>query len=452
MAEFSTELGLFWRQFMDSPQSPDHTTASGARRAQPLRLVGVDDAGDHLILSNDAGEEFSLPITDALRHATTRPIGRPSAAAADEAAAVTLSPRDIQSKIRAGYSVDELASRYDVSLDRLKIYEAPVLAERRWIVDQARAIEVSSPQLGHDIYRAVFGEEPALLEPMVRHRLAALGLDTSTLEWDAWKEEGSNHWTISASFQDNGAQTQIGDEPVARWSFRPAAKHVDNLNRWAQVLSELEPLDTPTATPTRRLSAVSSAERVFDVESTEKPDPRPRRHFDSDAQEELLEVLHARRGQRLGVDEDADDELAMMITREEHPTSWTGPRLVVSGESDSAKPAESETADQTDPDTEQPGQQEPEPSTRAGVEDESSQPEKSTSSLSSVSSSEYEGQTDAFDGMDEASRGNALHQQSTQHHQDGKDGRSGSSASKSTRKRPRVPSWDEIMFGTRKDD
>lgn len=142
----------------------------------------------------------------------------------------------------------------------------------------------------------------------------------------------------------------------------------------------------------------------------------------------------------------------MMITREEHPTSWTGPRLVVSGYSDSAKPAESETADQTDPDTEQPGQQEPEPSTRAGVEDESSQPEKSTSSLSSVSSSEYEGQTDAFDGMDEASRGNALHQQSTQHHQDGKDGRSGSSASKSTRKRPRVPSWDEIMFGTRKDD
>lgn len=77
---------------MDSPQSPDHTTAAGARRAQPLRLVGVDDAGDHLILSNDAGEEFSLPITDALRHATTRPIGRPSAAAADEAAAVKLSP------------------------------------------------------------------------------------------------------------------------------------------------------------------------------------------------------------------------------------------------------------------------------------------------------------------------------------------------------------------------
>ena len=55
---------------------------------QELRLVGVQEDGGHLLLSNEDGEEFSLPVTDALRAAATRPIGRPSARAADAAEGV----------------------------------------------------------------------------------------------------------------------------------------------------------------------------------------------------------------------------------------------------------------------------------------------------------------------------------------------------------------------------
>ena len=39
---------------------------------QELRLVGVQEDGGHLLLSNEDGEEFSLPVTDALRAAATR--------------------------------------------------------------------------------------------------------------------------------------------------------------------------------------------------------------------------------------------------------------------------------------------------------------------------------------------------------------------------------------------
>src|SRR5690625_1244524 len=67
--------------------------------ARRLRLVGVADSADELVLSDGDGEEFYLPSTDALRNAATRPIGRPSAAAADEAAK-ELSPREIQARLR----------------------------------------------------------------------------------------------------------------------------------------------------------------------------------------------------------------------------------------------------------------------------------------------------------------------------------------------------------------
>src|SRR5690625_727449 len=90
--------------------------------ARRLRLVGVADNGDELVLSNSDGEEFYLPINDALRNAATRPIGRPSAAAADEAA-TELSPRETQAKLRAGATVEELAIHHAMDRERLEVHE-----------------------------------------------------------------------------------------------------------------------------------------------------------------------------------------------------------------------------------------------------------------------------------------------------------------------------------------
>src|SRR5699024_8192766 len=114
-------------------------THESARR---LRLVGVADNGDELVLSTSDGEEFYLPITDALRNAATRPIGRPSAAAADEAAE-ELSPREIQAMLRAGATIDELAVHHDVNRERLEVYATPIVAERDWIARQAQELEVA---------------------------------------------------------------------------------------------------------------------------------------------------------------------------------------------------------------------------------------------------------------------------------------------------------------------
>jgi hypothetical protein len=95
------------------------------------------------------------------------------------------------------------------------------------------------------------------------------------------------------------------------WTFSPARKSLQNANRWAQQLSELEPLDGPV--PARRLSAVS--DRPFDFETdAEAAAARTASGQPGKDSDGLLEMLRSRRGQRLGVDEDADDALALLLT------------------------------------------------------------------------------------------------------------------------------------------
>jgi len=277
---------------------------------QDLRLVGVHDDGTHLLLSGAGGEMFQLPIDEALRTAS-RSAPKPRA----ERPAVPMSPRDIQARIRAGATAADVAELSGMPLAKVERYEGPVLAEREYVAQQARKVEVAAPSPGHDIYRSAFGDNPATLDDMVSHRLSAHGIDPATVEWDSWRRQDGT-WTVSASFEAKpGGTSGIGEEPPALWTFSPARKSLQNTNRWAQQLSELEPLDGPV--PARRLTAVS--DRPFDFE-TDADSSKPSSGGQGPAQESgkesdgLLDMLRSRRGQRIGVDEDSDDALALLLT------------------------------------------------------------------------------------------------------------------------------------------
>lgn len=281
---------------------------------QDLRLVGVHDDGEHLLLSGAGGEMFQLPIDEALRAAS-----RSSAKAASAVPPVAMSPRDIQARIRSGATAADVAELSGLPLAKVERYEGPVLAEREYVAQQARKIEVASPSPGHDAYRSAFGDNPASLDDMVAHRLRAHGIEPSSVEWDSWRRPDGS-WTVAARFEAKKDGTAgIGEEPPALWTFSPARKSLQNANRWAQQLSELEPLDG--LVPARRLTAVS--DRPFDFETDAEaaarhsggvhtgPTAVPQPGKDADG---LLDMLRSRRGQRLGVDEDADDALALLLT------------------------------------------------------------------------------------------------------------------------------------------
>lgn len=289
-----------------------------------LRLVGVHESGEHLLLSGPGGEIFLLPIDEALRLATTRSPRRTSTSGGSN---TRLTPREIQSQIRSGATAADVAEQSGMPLEQVRRYEGPVQAEREHVAMQARRVEISTPSPGNDGYRSAFGENPATLDEMVMHRLAAFGIDPRTVRWDAWRiSDGS--WTVIADFEPGTewAASSIGEPAPARWTFHTGRKSLFNANRWAQQLSELEPLDGPV--PERRLSAV--ADRPFDFETdssdgaavAEDEELTPAEslieaELASGNQDypgnELLDMLRSRRGQRLGLDEDGDDQLAAIL-------------------------------------------------------------------------------------------------------------------------------------------
>src|SRR5699024_2112707 len=282
------------------------------------------------------------------------------------------------------------------------------------------------------------GDEPALLGEMVNHRLQAMGLNPESVQWDAWREADSPLWTISANFSVEGlGDSAIGDPPPALWSYKLQSQHLENSNRWAQVLSEFGPADSPvSSTSTRsRLSTVSDT--PFDLESdasSQKPHP----YTGNETHEELLDVLHARRGQRLGVDEEADDELAAMITRDEEPTTALRPKLVVSQDDAPTHELEEDEAEWTteyevawsDTDAD-------DPTDWDGQEVVAGETDAQQASRAHIGADQQlEGQTDAFEDMADDETAEALKK---------------TEQPSRPRRRPTVPSWDEIIFGTRKD-
>ena len=285
---------------------------------QDLRLVGVHDDGEHLLLSGTGGEMFRLPIDEALRVAASRSSAKFASRAV--AAPVAMSPRDIQAKIRSGATATEVAELSGIPLAKVQRYEGPVLAEREYVAQQARKIDVAAPAPGHDIYRSAFGDHPASLGAMVAHRLTAHGIEPASVEWDSWRRPDGT-WTVVARFDARAeGSSNIGEEPPAMWTFSPSRKSLQNANRWAQQLSELEPLDGPV--PARRLSAVS--DRPFDFETDAEAAAARNGAVHGNAGQQgreqgkdsdgLLEMLRSRRGQRLGTDEDGDDALALLLT------------------------------------------------------------------------------------------------------------------------------------------
>ena len=224
-----------------------------------------------------------------------------------------LTPREIQQRIRAGASVEQVARESGNAFSRIRTYGHPVLAERDWIARQARAVEVwvGGPDLYSDL---VQDGGPTTLGELAAHRLAELGVDEASLEWDAWREDQAG-WTVAARFAVAGARSlPTREEPPALWTFRPAGRHLEPENAWARALSEAEAWDLVPRAP--------AAEPVTDdVDAEDAVTPAGAHSPAADRDADLLEILRVRRGQRVGADLESDDALAHLIAREHQDRS-----------------------------------------------------------------------------------------------------------------------------------
>ncbi len=203
-----------------------------------LRFVGLAEDGAHLVVSTDADDCFLLPIDEDLRRAVR---GHSGQQALPFALATPLRPREIQQRVRAGATAEQVAAESGMSVDRVMRFAYPVLAERSQVVQQAR--------------RARVRRDPAAptLAEVFDERLEARGVDPSTVSWDSWKREDGT-WQVVASWRS------AERDRSATWMFELTTKTLVAEDDLAQHLTAED--DRPFAgrlTPVTPLAAAARA-------------------------------------------------------------------------------------------------------------------------------------------------------------------------------------------------
>jgi Protein of unknown function (DUF3071) len=162
------------------------------------------------------GRLLALPVDDRLTSAMSA--DRAGAKPPEPDPNSVLSPRDIQARIRAGETADEVARLSGVPVDRILRYAGPVLQERAMLAQHARRTKLK----GHD--------RNATLAQIVDARLSQHGVDSEKIAWDAYRRDDGT-WRIVATWPSGKASAQ------AVWELDKARQLVNAYDDMAQYLS-----------------------------------------------------------------------------------------------------------------------------------------------------------------------------------------------------------------------
>ena len=207
-----------------------------------LTLIGLDVGGKHIICEGgEPADKFLIRLDDRLRAAVRGERSRPGQTRDNEVRGV-LRPKDIQSRIRAGASVQEVADSAGMDVAKVERFAHPVLLER------LRAAELAGAA------HPVLADGPAVetLLETITAALADRGLSTDSTTWDAWRGEDSR-WTIRMGWQAGLS------ENVAHFRFSPGA-HGGTITAIDESASEL--IDPDFKPPLRTVAPV--AQLTFD--------------------------------------------------------------------------------------------------------------------------------------------------------------------------------------------
>ncbi len=149
---------------------------------------------------------------------------------------MVLRPREIQDRVRAGASVEELIELTGMPARRIDPFAHPVLAERARIAELGKQ---SRP-------RRADGPAQLTLWEILATAFAARGLDLSTSEWDAWRDP-AGQWIIGVTWAAGHSTT------TAEWAFHAEGASASTVAR-NTIAAEL--VDPDFARPRRNLSSV----------------------------------------------------------------------------------------------------------------------------------------------------------------------------------------------------
>ncbi|MGH3755615.1 MAG: septation protein SepH [Pseudonocardiaceae bacterium] len=169
-----------------------------------LRVAGLGIDGRTVILETVAQrpEQFALPVDDSLHAAV-----RGDLPCLDQTELeCPMRPREIQARIRAGASVEQVATAAGVPSQRIERFAYPVLMERSRIAGLA--------QQAHPIRSD--GPDVRTLDEVVTETFRQRGHDLDVVTWDSWRGEDGK-WVVQLRWRAGRSENR------AQWTFHPGA-------------------------------------------------------------------------------------------------------------------------------------------------------------------------------------------------------------------------------------
>ena len=155
-----------------------------------LGLDGLSEDGRFLIARDHSTDEtFHIPADGRLSSLIDTPSRGSTSGQLETSMESSLSPRDIQTRIRRGESPDEVAVVAGVPVEQIIGFATPVLAEREYMCEQARKTPIR---------RKHVGGAGVLLGTLVDENVAAAGKSPEGVHWDSWRRE-DGRWTVQVS-------------------------------------------------------------------------------------------------------------------------------------------------------------------------------------------------------------------------------------------------------------
>lgn len=161
-----------------------------------------------------------------------------------------ISPREVQGYIRAGQSAEDVAKLTGADIAYIKRFEGPILDEREFIVKTAQQTFAK-----RDPYTGIGTSFVEQINQKLMNASAA------NARWDAYRN-GQEPWEVSLKFEVSGAERE------AIWTFNPKTSQLNPANKEAETLDMVVHEEAGVDTLIPRLEAVEPADIEVEIETT----------------------------------------------------------------------------------------------------------------------------------------------------------------------------------------
>lgn len=387
-----------------------------------LRLIGVHDDGENLVLESADGTRFLLPIDANLRTSITK--ARRIQPARGLGAKGTYGPRDIQTRFRQGASVEEIAEESGWEPERVRRYEWPIVAERAHIIRAAQSVKI-----GRRSSASGTAQIPVTLSARIEEVSERYGFEDATQDWTTRQQE-NGQWRVEVDIALKDSVRQNLPAQVvfpARWVYNPANQGLYASNEAAYFLMG------------NSEDAVAAAAKKAPVEvpparlpKAPEPAPAPLTSSESADERKLKELLERARSVRPAQVEEPEVFVHREPAQPAAPVASAPAAPVAPAAPATPEPTAETTVETTDPlavDSEAPAESVPvESFTLAAPIEDAPAAEATEAPVAEAPATEAQPESASAVSVSEEKP----------------------KPSSSKKQRVSVPAWDDIIFGSRK--